>query len=83
MAPFANLSRVHLAVGAIATDCCNSIAVMYWSVSVNILVEECNAFLARCAIYTCDNGTKLCALIAKLEITVWHCPGKIYLSGQI
>ena len=24
-------------------------------------------------------GTKLCVLINKLEITVWHCPGKMYI----
>ena len=29
-------------------------------------------------------GTKLCTLIAKLEIAVWHCPGKniIYYITQ-
>ena len=24
-------------------------------------------------------GTKLCVLIAKIEITIWHSPGKIYV----
>ena len=45
-----------------------------------LLVEECNALLALCVIYTrVMMGKKLCALIAKLEIMVWHCPGKIYI----
>ena len=26
-----------------------------------------------------QNGFKMMRVIAKLEITVWHCPGKIYI----
>ena len=42
---------------------------------VHTIQEECNALLARCAVYmrvTDRTGTKLYALIAKLEIAVWH-----------
>ena len=37
-----------------------------------ILLEECNALLARCAVYTrvTDGIYKLCVLITKLQITV-------------
>ena len=42
-----------------------------------ILIEERNALLAHCTIYTrVTTGTKLFALIVKLEIRVWHRPGK-------
>ena len=45
-----------------------------------IILEECNVLLTRYAIYThVTTGTNFCALIAKLEIMVWHCPGNIYI----
>ena len=41
-----------------------------------IITGRMHALLARYGVYTCGlMGTKLCELIAKLEITVWNHPG--------
>ena len=49
-----------------------------------ILIEECNALLARCPFYMhVTMGTKLRLLVAKLEITVCHRSGKIYIYINI
>ena len=53
--------------------------VLMWDLQTShILYNHTNTLLAHYAVYTLRlTSSKLCTLIAKVEITVWHHPGKI------
>ena len=71
-----------MVMSQVSLECMHKLTLSFTMVNRDIL-EECNALLPHCIVsgmvYTRGGlrGTTLCALIAKLEITVWHQLGKI------